>query len=84
MYELPEDAAELCLETRERIGADCLAFDLLYRDGKPLIIEMSYIEDLSSHAVHWVKEPDGSFTRVEGEAWDQELWAKHILDEFGL
>jgi len=83
-YELPEDAVALCMSTRERLGADSLAMDVLYRDGAPVIVEMSYTESVSSHPVHWVKEPDGSYTRVEGEVWDQELWAKHILDEFGL
>lgn len=83
-HDLPRDTIELCMKTRERIGADSLAFDVLYRDGAPLVIEMSYIQALSSSPAHWVKEPDGSLTRVEGEVWDQELWAKHMLDEFGL
>jgi glutathione synthase/RimK-type ligase-like ATP-grasp enzyme len=83
-YDLPADAVALCMETRERIGADSLAIDLLYRDGEPLIVEMSFAESVSSHPVHWVKESDGSYTRVDGEVSDQVLWAKHILDELGL
>jgi glutathione synthase/RimK-type ligase-like ATP-grasp enzyme len=83
-YDLPDDAVALCMDTRERLGADCLAMDVLYRDGAPVIVEMSYAESESSHPVHWVKETDGTYTRVEGEVMDQELWVKHILDEFGL
>ena len=84
LFELPQDAVDLCVDIRERMGADCLAFDVLYRDGSPLIVEMSYVESLSSHAVHLVKEADGAFMKVEGEAWDQELWAKHVLEELGF
>lgn len=83
-HHLPLDALALCMDTRERMGADGLAFDLLYRDGRPLIVETSYTQSLSCSAAQWVKECDGSLSRVEGEVWDQELWAKHALDELGL
>jgi glutathione synthase/RimK-type ligase-like ATP-grasp enzyme len=83
-HDLPLDAIALCMQTRERIGADSLAFDVLYRDGVPLIVEISYVQALSSSPAHWVKEADGTLTRIEGEIWDQEMWVKHVLEGFGL
>jgi len=80
-YDLPDDVVALCMTTRERMGADCLAMDVLRRDGEPVIVEMSYTESESSHPVHWVKGANGDYSRVEGEVSDQELWARHILDE---
>jgi glutathione synthase/RimK-type ligase-like ATP-grasp enzyme len=82
--DLPLDAMRLCADTCSRIGADTLAFDVLYRDGEPLIVEMCYVEDISTSPAHWVEEPDGTLTRIMGEIWDQELWVKHMLDSLGL
>jgi glutathione synthase/RimK-type ligase-like ATP-grasp enzyme len=82
--DLPRDAVDLCMHVRERMGADCLAMDVLYRDGQPLIVEMCYVEALTHYLVHLVKQADGSYTLVKGEAWERELWVKHMLDVLGL
>jgi len=36
------DSIQLAFKVSEEIDAQCIAFDILYSDGKPLIIEISY------------------------------------------
>jgi glutathione synthase/RimK-type ligase-like ATP-grasp enzyme len=84
---IPIDAMTLCHETSRRLGADSLAYDILYRDGKPVVVEMSYnyvAEAVRRVKRHWVRETDGTFTAVDRNVWPQELWLMQLLEEMGL
>ena len=84
---IPMDAVRLCIETSKRIGSDSLAFDVLFRAGQPLIVEMSYnFPQQPAHDApgHWREEPDGQLTWVDGQMWPQELWVIKLLEELGL
>lgn len=84
---VPEDAIRLCFETSRRIGADSLAFDVLRREGQPVIVEISYAfppENAYEADGHWVEQDDGQLTWVEGHIWPQELWVTRLMEELGL
>jgi glutathione synthase/RimK-type ligase-like ATP-grasp enzyme len=36
------DTIKIALEVTDRLNAQCIAYDFVYKDGKPLIIEISY------------------------------------------
>lgn len=79
---IPEDALRLCLDINRRLGFDSMAYDILFRDGKMLVSEMSYgYSDVALHRVagYWVLEPGGIFRFVEGNTWPQELWVEWAL-----
>ena len=83
---LPEEALRCCLDINRRLDFDSMAYDILFRDGKVVISEMSY--GYSDAAVHRVKgysvlEPDGSLSFVQGNTWPQELWVEWALIRAG-
>lgn len=84
---VPEDAVRLCLETSRLMEADSLAFDLLFRDGEPLFVEISYgfpAEPAHDAEGHWLLESDGRLVRVGGRVWPQELWVTELMEELHL
>ena len=84
---IPMEAVQLCLETSRRIGADSLAYDVLFKDGQPLIVEMSYNfppDPPHDAPGHWREEDDGQLTWVDGHLWPQELWVIRLMEELGL
>lgn len=89
LYELPvpEDGVRLCLETSSRLGADCLAYDVLYRNGQPLIVEACYTMPgfrVHHREGHWLLKPNGSLSWVEGQVWPEDLLILKLLQESGL
>lgn len=79
---LPEEAIRLCLGISRRLDFDSMAYDILLRDGKPVISEMSYgYSDVAVYRVsgYSVLEPDGSLSFVDGHTWPQALWVDWAL-----
>lgn len=80
---VPDEAKRLCLGINRRLHFDSMAYDILFREGRMLVSEISYA--YSAEAVHrvpgWsVLEPDGSLRYVEGRTWPQKLWVDWALD----
>jgi len=72
---LPEEALRCCLEISRRLDFDSMAYDILFRDGTPVISEMSYgYSDVAVHRVsgYSILEPDGTLSFVSGNTWPQE------------
>lgn len=83
---LPEDAIRCCLEISRRLDFDSMAYDILHRDGRPVISEMSYgYSDTAVHRVsgYSVLLPDGTLSFVKGHTWPQELWVEWALIRAG-
>ena len=66
-----EGTVALALETAEKMGSQCAAFDFVYKAGAPMIVEMSY-----------GFSPDG-YDRCPGY-WDRSLrWLEGPFDPYG-
>ena len=79
---LPEEALRCCLDISRRLDFDSMAYDILYREGKPVISEMSYgYSDIAVHRVsgYSVLEPEGNLSFVSGNTWPQELWVEWAM-----
>jgi glutathione synthase/RimK-type ligase-like ATP-grasp enzyme len=79
---VPDEAKLLCLDINRRLNFDSMAYDILFRDGRMLISEISYA--YSAEAVHRVSgysvlDPDGTLRFVEGHTWPQKLWVDWAL-----
>ena len=74
----------LAFTTQRKLGSQSLAMDGMYRDGRPVIIEISYIFDswaVNACPGHWELrgEPeDGELEWVEGPMWPEDA----MLDDF--
>lgn len=38
----PKESIKICFDAARKLMTQCVAFDVVYKDGKPLIVEMSY------------------------------------------
>ncbi len=78
-YELPipEELVRYCLELNKSLSLDTMAYDIIFRNGLAVMLEMSYTySDDAIHDCrgHFVLQPDGALTFREGRTWPQELW----------
>ncbi len=80
----PESALRLCLGISERTGADSMAYDILFRDGEPVVVEMSYgfvVEFVHDVQGNWTMGPRGELTYNEGKVWPQALWVERLISD---
>lgn len=75
----------LAFQAKRKLGSQSLAVDGMYRDGEPVIVEISYIYDtwaVEACPGHWEiddDDPDATELRwVEGRMWPEHA----ILDDF--
>ncbi len=83
---VPEEAVRLCLDINRRLGFDSMAYDILFKDGRMLISEMSYgYSDSAVHRVdgYFVLESSGELRRASGHTWPQELWVEWAVLKAG-
>ena len=79
---IPESAIRYCLSLNRLLGFDTMAYDILYKDGKMLISEMSYgyyakaVQRVSGYSL---LETDGTLRFIEGNTWPQKLWVEWAL-----
>jgi len=84
-YDLDVDHALLrkCITWSKEMGFDSMAYDILFEDGQPLVVEMSYSYVASALAAargHWLLCDDGTLEYIEGPVWPQDLWVGLALD----
>lgn len=80
---IPEAALATCIELARALELDTIAFDLVFRDNEPLIVEMSYAyvaEAIANAPGIYERADDGSIGFVPGGRWPQELWVTALLD----
>ncbi|MDM7992357.1 MAG: hypothetical protein QUS11_03515 [Candidatus Fermentibacter sp.] len=81
---VPEEAMLACLGINRRFGFDSMAYDILFRDGRMLVSEMSYgYSDSAVHGVagYWRLESPGCLRFVEGHTWPQDLWVDWAISK---
>lgn len=83
---VPEEAMLACLDINRRLGFDSMAYDILFRDGRMLVSEISYgYSDAAVHRVagYWVLDAPGTLRFVEGHTWPQDLWVEWAISKAG-
>ena len=83
-YQLPIPEAPLryCLGINQRLGLDTMAYDVIFRNGAFVILEMSYtyldsaVYDCDGH---YVLQDDGELKYEKKHTWPQELWVEWAL-----
>ncbi len=79
---IPEAAIRCCVDLSRRFGFDSMAYDLLFREGKPLIVEMSYgyLDSAVFEAPgHFVFDDQDSLVYREGNIMPQDVWVDWAL-----
>jgi hypothetical protein len=72
-----------CITWSQELGFDSMAYDILFSNGEPLVIEVSYSYVASAVAAapgHWWMHDNGALEYVEGSVWPQELWVALALE----
>jgi hypothetical protein len=78
-----EETVRLSLDLAEKIGSQCLAVDFVYRDSKPLIVELSYgfiKEVYYSCEGYWDRDLTWHEGPFDAQAWMVEL----LLDDMQM
>ncbi|MEX2222742.1 MAG: hypothetical protein WEG40_13175 [Candidatus Rokuibacteriota bacterium] len=77
-----EEECRFCLEVCRRNNFDTMAFDLVYHQGRFVVLEMScaYNDEAIYRApAHFLATDGGTeLRRVEGHVWPQELHINHV------
>jgi len=80
--DFPASALELCARASSELRFDSMAYDVVFRDGAPLILEMSFgYLDSAVHDCpgHFLLERGAPPVFVRGRRWPQELWVDWLL-----
>lgn len=81
---VPVNVVTFLFDLNERLGFDSMAYDVLFRDGGFVVVEMSYgyvdraIEDATSR---FERAEDGTVVIREGHVSPQQLWVDAVLAE---
>ncbi len=76
-----------CVELCRRYDFDSMAFDIVYKDGEFVVLEMSYAfndEAIHNAPGHHIVNDAGGLTRAEGHTWPEELaieYARLLLSD---
>ncbi len=71
-----------CADICRRLDFDVMCFDLLYRDGEFIIVEMSYTfmaQAVHNAAWHYEIDTQGQLVRHDGHVWPQDLLMAALL-----
>jgi len=84
-YEVEDGREEvkMCLDICKRNNFDSMAFDLLYRAGEAVVVEMSYTfnaQAIYNAPGHFELGENGSLNYVTGHIWPQELSVRYIAE----
>ena len=80
---IPEVAVRLCVDISRRLGFDSMAYDILFHDGCPLVVEMSYgylDSAIYNTPSHLELTAEGALLLRTGNTWPQELWVRWLLE----
>jgi hypothetical protein len=80
---IPEECLRYCLEMNRRLDFDSMAYDILFKDGKFVISEISYayLDSVPQRAAgHYELRADGRLDFVPGHTWPQTLWVEWLLE----
>lgn len=88
-YDTPirDDVVEFCYNVADELGVNIIGFDIIFREGNPIILEMSYGMPLKTQRTatqHWIRHSDGRLVRYEGHVWPQDQWVELLLDQMGI
>lgn len=79
---VPEEAVRFCLELNRRLGFDSMAYDILQKDGRFLIVEMSYAylaKAVFNTPGSYVATANGGIEWREGHRWPQAAWIDWLV-----
>jgi glutathione synthase/RimK-type ligase-like ATP-grasp enzyme len=79
---IPEAAVEFCISLNRRLGFDSMAYDLLFRDDKFVVIEISYgyLDSAVFDAPgHYILGDDDRLLYEAGHVMPQDLWVDWAL-----
>lgn len=84
---VPEAAIELCYRTASALEMNIVSFDVLFKDGEPIILEVSYgtpPEPPFKATQRWIRHLDGRLERYEGHVWPQDQWVELLFEQMRI
>jgi glutathione synthase/RimK-type ligase-like ATP-grasp enzyme len=81
---VPTDVVAYLFNLSQRLGFDSMAYDIVFREGGFVVLEMSY--DYIDRAVYaapgcFERDEEGVVTFLEGHVWPEQLWVDRVLAE---
>lgn len=76
--QINKECIKIAFETSKKLDVQSMAYDFLYKEGKPIIIEMSYTYAdwaIEKCPGHW----DQDFNWVSGQMWPQEAQVEDFI-----
>lgn len=79
---VPFDVVRYCRDINKALDFDSMAYDILFKNGQFLIVEMSYgyVDEAVRNAPgHYYFDQSGTAGFVEGHHWPQEFWIRWMV-----
>lgn len=80
---IPLDVVEHCIGISRRFRFDSMAYDIIFRDDKPFILEISYgylDSAIQRCAGHYEMMANGTLEFRAGAVWPQTLWVRWLVE----
>lgn len=80
---IPEETIHFCLDLNKKYNFDSMAYDVIFRDGKHVIVEIcyTYIDKAIYNAPgHFERNENGQLTYQKENIWPQQLWVRWFAE----
>jgi len=78
---IPEETIHLCLALNKKHNFDSMAYDIIFRNGKPVIVEICYTyvdKAIYDAPGHYELGDSGLLSYRKGHTWPQQLWVRWL------
>jgi glutathione synthase/RimK-type ligase-like ATP-grasp enzyme len=80
---IPEETIHFCLDLNKKYNFDSMAYDIIFKDKKPVVVEMCYTYvDKAIHDApgHYVRDEKGELLYKTGNTWPEQLWVRWFAE----
>ncbi|EFK96825.1 conserved hypothetical protein [sediment metagenome] len=80
---IPENAINLCLDLNIKHNFDSMAYDIVFKEGNPVIVEICYTyvdKAIYNSPGHYERCDNGNLTYKMGKTWPQQLWVQWLAE----
>ncbi len=80
---IPEETIHFCLDLNKKHNFDSMAYDVIFRDRKPVIVEIcyTYVDKAIYNAPGYYERNEiGQLSYQKGNTWPQQLWVRWLAE----
>jgi len=80
---IPEETIHFCLDLNKKHNFDSMAYDIIFKDGKHVIVEISYTyvdKAIYNAPGYYVRNENEKLEYKKGNTWPEQLWVRWLAD----